>query len=84
MLVKHRADHRVAPMSLKFLLKAYAQVVAVAALVALVCVVLFNGLNNVRAHAWHERSLQPLMEWLASVPSPSEQYHWMPALFGKC
>lgn len=82
MPVEHRANHRVAPMSLKFLLKAYAQVVAVAALVALVCVVLFNGLNNVRGQAWHERSLQPLMEWLAAVPAPSEQYHWMPALFG--
>ncbi|MBJ6138307.1 ATP-binding protein [Marinobacter litoralis] len=69
-------------MSLKFLLKAYAQVVAVAAVVVLLCVFLFNGLNDVRAQAWHERSLQPLMEWLAKVPDPAEQYHWMPALFG--
>ncbi|MFV8571692.1 ATP-binding protein [Marinobacter sp. SBS5] len=69
-------------MSLKFLLKAYAQVVTVAALVVLVCVILFNGLNNVRAQNWHERSMQPLMEWLAAVPNPTDQYHWMPSLFG--
>ncbi|WP_323752419.1 ATP-binding protein [Marinobacter sp.] len=69
-------------MSLKFLLKAYAQVVTVAALVVLVCVILFNGLNSVRAQDWHERSMQPLMKWLATVPNPSEQYHWMPSLFG--
>ncbi|WP_372964801.1 ATP-binding protein [Marinobacter sp.] len=69
-------------MSLKFFLKAYAQVASIVALVVLVCVLLFNGLNSVREQFWYERSVEPLMAWLATVPEPALQYHWMPSLFG--
>ncbi|HLT14595.1 MAG TPA: ATP-binding protein [Marinobacter sp.] len=69
-------------MSLKFFLKAYARIAGIAALVVLVCILLFNGINTVREQFWYERSAQPLMAWLAAVPEPSRQYHWMPSLFG--
>lgn len=69
-------------MSLKFFLKAYVRIAGIAALVMLVCVLLYSGINTVREQFWHERSAQPLMEWLAAVPDPARQYHWMPPLFG--
>ena len=48
-------------MSLKFFLKAYARIAAIAAAVVLVCVLLFNGINSVREQYWHEQAMTPVM-----------------------
>jgi len=68
-------------MSLKFFLTVYARLAGVTALVILLCVLLFNGINSVRHQFWHERFADPLMRWLAATPAPTRQYHWMPSLF---
>ena len=69
-------------MSLKFFLKAYARIAAIAAAVVLVCVLLFNGINSVREQYWHEQAMTPVMRWLAAAPDPLSQYHWMAPMFG--
>ena len=69
-------------MSLKFFLKIYARLLAITAAVLVLCVLLFNGINSVRGQYWHEQAVEPLMRWLAAVPDPARQYHWMPSLFG--
>lgn len=69
-------------MSLKFFLKAYARIAAITAAVALLCVLLFNGINSVRKQYWHEHSVTPVMRWLAAAPDPLNQYHWMTSMFG--
>ncbi|ERP93122.1 hypothetical protein Q666_10115 [Marinobacter sp. ES-1] len=68
-------------MSLKFFLKIYARLLAITAAVLVLCVLLFNGINSVRGQYWHEQAAEPLMRWLAAVPDPARQYHWMPSLF---
>ncbi len=70
-------------MSLKFFLKIYARLLAITAAVLVLCVLLFNGINSVRGQYWHEQAVEPLMRWLAAVPDPARQYHWMPSLFGR-
>ena len=69
-------------MSLKLFLKIYARLIAVAAAVILLCFVLFSAINPVRERIWQERTTTPLMQWLAAVPAPERQYHWMASLFG--
>ncbi len=69
-------------MSLKLFLKIYARLVAIAAAVVVVCILLFSVLNPVREQIWSEATAEPLMQWLAAVPSPATQYHWMPSMFG--
>ncbi|HLV78013.1 MAG TPA: ATP-binding protein [Marinobacter sp.] len=69
-------------MSLKFFLKIYVRIAALAAAVLMLCALLFLGLNSVRAQHWHEYAAEPLMRWLAAMPDPAGQYHWMPSLFG--
>jgi len=69
-------------MPLKYFLKIYARLVAITAAVLVLCVLLFNGINSVRTQYWHEHAAEPLMRWLAAVPEPAGQYHWMPSLFG--
>src|SRR5690554_3418569 len=69
-------------MSLKFFLKIYARLLAITAAVLVLCVLVFNGINSVRGQYWHEQAAEPLMRWLAAVPDPARQYHWMPSLFG--
>ena len=64
-------------MPLKFFLKLYARLAGLTALVILLCVVLFVGINSVRLQFWHERFSEPLMRWLAHTPSPEQQYHWL-------
>ncbi|HEA51402.1 ATP-binding protein [Marinobacter antarcticus] len=64
-------------MPLKFFLKLYARLAGLTALVALLCVVLFVGVNSVRSQFWNERFAEPLMRWLASSPAPEYQYHWL-------
>ena len=64
-------------MPLKFSLKLYARLASLAALVILLCVALFVGINSVRSQFWHERFSEPLMRWLASSPAPEQQYHWL-------
>jgi len=64
-------------MPLKFFLKLYARLAGLTALVILLCVVLFVGINSVRSQFWHERFSEPLMRWLASSPAPEQQYHWL-------
>ncbi|MGC8121295.1 ATP-binding protein [Marinobacter sp. VGCF2001] len=69
-------------MSLNFFLKAYARVAIIAAVVLLVCIMLFSGINSVREQYWRERMATPLMSWLAAAPDPLNQYHWMAPMFG--
>lgn len=64
-------------MPLKFSLKLYARLAGLSALVVLLCMVLFVGINSVRSQFWHERASEPLMRWLASSPAPEQQYHWL-------
>ncbi|MFO8141993.1 MAG: hypothetical protein R6T87_08940, partial [Marinobacter sp.] len=68
-------------MSLKFFLTIYARLAGAAALVILICTLLFTGINSVRQQFWHERFAEPLMQWLAATPTPARQYHWMPSMF---
>jgi len=69
-------------MSLKLFLKIYARLVAIAAALVVVCILLFSVVNSVREQIWHETTAEPLMQWLAAVPRPDTQYHWMPSMFG--
>src|SRR5690554_2463224 len=64
-------------MPLKFFLKLYSRLAGLTALVILLCIVLFVGMNSVRSQFWHERFSDPLMRWLASSPAPEQQYHWL-------
>lgn len=64
-------------MPLKFFLKLYVRLAGFTALVVLLCVALFMGINSVRSQFWHERYSAPLMHWLAASPSPLHQYHWL-------
>ncbi len=68
---------RVGIMPLKFFLKLYARLAGLTALVILLCVLLFTGINTVRSQFWHERFPEPLMRWLATAPAPVQQYHWL-------
>jgi len=68
---------RVGIMPLKFFLKLYARLAGLTALVVLLCVLLFTGINTVRSQFWHERFPEPLMRWLAAAPAPMQQYHWL-------
>lgn len=68
---------RVGIMPLKFFLKLYARLAGLTALVVLLCVLLFTGINTVRSQFWHERFPEPLMRWLAAAPAPVQQYHWL-------
>ncbi len=68
---------RVGIMPLKFFLKLYARLAGLTALVVLLCVLLFTGINTVRSQFWHERFPEPLMRWLATAPAPVQQYHWL-------
>lgn len=69
-------------MSLKLFLKIYARLVALAAAVVVICFLLFSVMNPVREQIWHEATAEPLMQWLAAIPEPATQYHWMPSMFG--
>ena len=77
-LARTRVFHaRVGIMPLKFFLKLYARLAGLTALVVLLCVLLFTGINTVRSQFWHERFPEPLMRWLATAPAPVQQYHWL-------
>lgn len=69
-------------MPLNFFLKLYARLAGLTALVILLCIVLFVGINSVRSQFWHERFAEPLMRWLASSPAPEQQYHWLAPEYG--
>src|SRR5690554_955782 len=69
-------------MPLNFFLKLYARLAGLTALVILLCIVLFVGINSVRSQFWHERFAEPLMRWLASSPAPEQQYHWLALEYG--
>ncbi|AOY88554.1 two-component sensor histidine kinase [Marinobacter salinus] len=68
-------------MPLKFFLKLYARLAGLTALVILLCVLLFAGVNSVRSQFWHERFPEPLMRWLAADSAPVEHYHWLASLY---
>ncbi|MBW4935752.1 ATP-binding protein [Marinobacter sp. F4206] len=68
-------------MPLMFFLKLYARFAGLTALVLLLCVGLFSGVNSVRSQFWHERFPEPLMRWLQSDPAASERYHWLRSLY---
>ncbi|MCK7549303.1 ATP-binding protein [Marinobacter koreensis] len=66
----------------RFLLKLYGRLAGASALVLLLCLLVFNGLNSVRHQFWLERFPEPLMRWLAAAPAPEEQYHWLTPMYG--
>lgn len=68
-------------MPLKFFLKLYARLVGLTVLVLLLCAALFWGANTVRMQSWQERFPEPLMRWLAAVPAPDNEYHWLGSLY---
>lgn len=68
-------------MPLKYFLTLYARLIGLVLLISVLCVALFQGLNSVRLQSWQERFPAPLMQWLASVPAPELNYHWLPALY---
>ncbi|HTN35152.1 MAG TPA: ATP-binding protein, partial [Marinobacter sp.] len=72
---------RVCDMPLKFFLKLYACLAGLTALVILLCIVLFTGVNSVRSQFWHEHYPEPLMRWLAADVVQAERYHWLGALY---
>ena len=68
-------------MSLTFFFKLYARLAGLTALVLVLCVLLFLGINSVRSQFWHEHFPAPLMRWLAASPAPAAQYPWLGSLF---
>lgn len=68
-------------MPLMFFLKLYARFAGLTALVLLLCIALFVGVNSVRSQFWHERFPEPLMRWLQSDPAAAERYHWLGSLY---
>lgn len=68
-------------MPLKFFLKLYARLAGLTALVLLLCVALFSGVNSVRSQFWHERFPEPLMRYLGADSAPAERYHWLSSLY---
>ncbi|PSF10633.1 two-component sensor histidine kinase [Marinobacter fuscus] len=68
-------------MSLSFFLKAYLRIAAIVVVVALVCALLFHGINSVRSQYWHEQASAPAMRWLAATPDPLSNYSWLPPRF---
>lgn len=69
-------------MPLTYFLKLYVRLAAITAALALACLLLFSGLNEVRRQFWLERTPEPLMRWLASFPMAEEQYHWLSDWYG--
>lgn len=63
-------------MPLKIFFKLYARLAGLTVLVILLCIALFVGINSVRSQYWHEYFSEPLMRWLAHMPSPDQQYLW--------
>ena len=68
-------------MPLSSFLRLYARLMALAILVAGLCLFLFSGVNQVRERAWQEDALTPLMTWLSNTPDPAGQYHWLGRLY---
>ena len=68
-------------MPLMFFLKLYARFAGLTALVVVLCVALFSGVNSVRSQVWHERFPAPLMRWLQADPAAAERYHWLGSLY---
>jgi two-component system sensor histidine kinase RstB len=62
------------------LLKLYARLAGFVLLMAMLCVLLFQGLNGIRQQMWLEHHGTALMQWLASSADPVGHYPWlMPA-----
>ncbi|MDX1754442.1 MAG: ATP-binding protein [Marinobacter sp.] len=68
-------------MPLKLFLKLYLRLIGLTTVVLLLCFSLFWGINAVRLQAWQEQYPAPMMRWLASVPDPLGQYHWLAQLY---
>lgn len=68
-------------MPLKFFLKLYTCLIVLTALVLILCLVLFWGVNSVRSQSWQERFPEPMMRWLASVPAPAAHYPWLGSFY---
>lgn len=68
-------------MSLKFFLNLYTRLIGLTSLVLLLCVALYWGVSTVRSQYWQERYPEPMMRWLAAVPSPGNHYHWLRPLY---
>ncbi|MFL1404283.1 ATP-binding protein [Marinobacter sp. M1N3S26] len=68
-------------MPFTFTIKLFARLAGLAALIVLICSLVWSGLSAVRHQAWQERLTEPLMTWLARTPMPEQQYHWLSPLY---
>lgn len=68
-------------MPLKLFLKLYLRLIGLTTVVLLLCFSLFWGINAVRLQAWQEQYPAPMMRWLAAVPAPLSQYHWLADMY---
>lgn len=68
-------------MPFNFTIKLFARLAGLAAIIVLICSLVWWGLSEVRHRAWQERLAQPLMTWLARTPMPEQQYHWLSRLY---
>ena len=64
-------------MPLIYLLKLYARLAGFVLLMAVLCVLLFQGLNGIRQQMWLEHHGTALMQWLASSADPVGHYAWL-------
>lgn len=68
-------------MPLKFFLKLYTGLIVLTALVLILCLALFWGVNSVRGQSWQEHFPEPLLRWLVSVPAPAAHYEWLGSFY---
>ncbi|WP_372972344.1 ATP-binding protein [Marinobacter sp.] len=68
-------------MPVTFSIKLFTRLAGLAVLIALICSLVLWGLSSVRYQAWQESLAEPLMTWLARIPSPEQHYHWLPRLY---
>ncbi len=64
-------------MPLIYFLKLYARLAGFVLLIAVLCVLLFQGLNGIRQQMWLEQHGTALMQWLAKSADPVGHYAWL-------
>ena len=64
-------------MPLIYFLKLYARLAGFVLLIAVLCVLLFQGLNGIRQQMWLEHHGTALMQWLAESADPVAHYAWL-------
>ncbi|MFT4818516.1 MAG: two-component system sensor histidine kinase RstB [Marinobacter psychrophilus] len=60
-----------------YFLKLYARLAGFVLLIAVLCMLLFQGLNGIRQQMWLEQHGTALMQWLAKSANPVGHYAWL-------